>query len=181
MSQSQNTTTLRKLAYSAICVALSVVLSKISLFEMPQGGTVTACSMLFISLVGYWYGVRAGITAGLAHGLLHLFFGAHIVHPAQYVLDYLLAFGALGLSGFFRGKSKGLYYGYIVGLAGKFLFAFISGVIFFAEYAPIGQHVWIYSALYQLSYIIPEMIITLIVISLPPVRKAIERLAPITP
>ena len=172
MSKNNN---LRKLTYSAICVALAVVLSKVKLFEMPQGGSVTACSMLPVVLVGYWYGVRAGVTAGLAYGLLRLSLGGYVIHPIQLILDYLLAFALLGTSGFFRGRKFGLYLGYVTGSVGVFLCSFISGVVFFSEYAPEGQHIWVYSALYQLSYILPEMLITLLIISLPPVRKLLTK------
>jgi len=165
------------LAYSAICVTLALVLSQFTLFRMPQGGSVTPCSMLFIVLVGYWFGTKAGITAGVAYGLLRIFLGAFIVHPAQFALDYLIASAALGAFGFFRSKSWGLYFAYIVGVTFAFLSYFASGIIFFSAYAPAGQHVAVFSAVYNLSHVLPEMAITLILISLPPVKKAIEHVS----
>ena len=92
----------------------------------------------------------------------------------QVLFDYPFAFGALGLSGFFCDRKYGLQLGYITGVLGRFLFSTLSGVIFFAAYAPEGMNPWVYSALYQGSYLGAEGIITLILISLPPVVKALN-------
>ena len=165
------------LAYSAICVTLALVLSQIRLFSMPQGGSVSAFSMLFIVLVGYWFGPKAGIPAGLAYGFLRIFLGAFIIHPAQFALDYLVPSAALGAFGFFSDKKWGLYFAYIVGVTVAFFSYFASGIIFFSHFAPEGQHVAVFSAVYNLSHVVPEMVMTLILISMPPVRKAIEHVS----
>ena len=165
------------LAYSAICITLALVLSQLTLFRMPQGGSVTPFSMLFIVLVGYWFGPKAGITAGVAYGFLRIFLGAFIIHPAQFALDYLLASAALGAFGFFNEKRWGLYFAYIFGVTFAFLSYFASGIIFFSAYAPAGQHVAVFSAVYNLSHVLPEAVMTIILISLPPVRKAIEHVS----
>ncbi|MDR1530772.1 MAG: energy-coupled thiamine transporter ThiT [Clostridiales bacterium] len=167
---------LKKLTFSAVCVALAIVLSQLNLFTMPQGGSVTLCSRLFIVLVAYWYGPAAGFAAGIAQGLLTLFFGASIIHPAQFALDYVLSYGALGLAGFFRKMKRGLAIGYIAGCAGQFLCNFLAGAIFYAQYAPEGQNVLIYSAVYNLSYLLPEMALTLVIISIPAVRSVLDRI-----
>jgi len=133
--------------------------------------------MLFIVLAGYWFGPKAGITAGLAYGFLRIFLGAFIIHPAQFGLDYLLPSAALGAFGFFAAKKWGLYFAYIVGVFCAFLGNFASGVIFFSAYVPQGQNVALYSAVYNLSHILPEMAITLVLISLPQVRGAIEHVS----
>ncbi len=164
------------LTYSAVCIALAAILSNIKLFTMPQGGTVTACSMLFLALIGYWFGTSVGIVAGVAYGLLQLIFDVHIVHPAQLILDYPLAFGLIGLSGLFRNNKNGLLIGYLIGVFGRFLCSFSSGFIFFSEYAPQGQSAIIYSAIYNLSYIAPEVIITLLLVSIPNFKDMIERI-----
>ena len=111
---------------------------------------------------------------GIAFGLLQFFIDPYIVSIPQVILDYPLAFGALGLSGFFCDKKYGLQIGYIVGVLGRFVFSTLSGVIFFADYAPEGMHPLVYSAAYQGSYLGVEGIITLIIISLPPVVKALQ-------
>ena len=92
----------------------------------------------------------------------------------QVLFDYPLAFGALGLSGLFKGRKYGLYVGYVVGVVGRFVFSTLSGVFFFAAYAPEGMNPWVYSSLYQGSYLGAEGIITLVIISIPPVAKALE-------
>lgn len=166
----------RALTYSAIFIAIASVLSNIKLYNMPQGGTVTAFSMLFIALIGYLFGPRVGLTAAVAYGFLQLAFGAYVVHPAQLLLDYPLAFGALGLSGFFRKQKYGLVTGYIIGVVGRLVMSTLSGVIFFSEYAPEGSNVIVYSIVYNLSYLAPEAIITAVALIIPPVRSALEKL-----
>ena len=108
----------KQLAVSAICVALAFVTSNIKLFSFPFGGSVTLLSMLFICLVGYWYGFKAGILTGVAYGLLQLIVDPYVLTLPQLLVDYPLAFGALGLSGIgyhFDKKHKygGLLIGYI--------------------------------------------------------------------
>ena len=164
------------LTITALFIALAVILSQIRLFRMPQGGSVTAFSMLPIVLIGYWYGFKAGFGAGIVYGVLRLMLGATIVHPVQFILDYPLAYAALGGFGLFRGKQFGLQISYLSGAIGRFLCSFAAGIVFFGQFAPEGQHVWAYSAIYQLTYLGPEIIVTLIVISMPPVMKAIEQL-----
>ena len=94
----------------------------------------------------------------------------------QVLLDYPLALGALGLAGFFNKKKWGRQIEYIVGFIGRFGFATISGVVFFAAYAPEGMSPLAYSAGYQASYLVPEAIITLIIICIPPVSHALAEL-----
>jgi len=149
---------------------------------MPQGGSVTLASMLFIALVGYWFGIRAGLVAGIAFGLLRMSFGGFILTPIQAVLDYVVAYAALGgLSGIFSGKrfgQYGLYIGYLVGVTGTFLSQYASGVIFFSQYAPEGQHILIFSAVYNLSHNLPEVVITFAILALPNLKYAIDTAAP---
>lgn len=162
----------KQLVFCAAAMALSVVTSMIKLYEFPFGGSVTLCSMLFVSLIGYWYGPRVGITTGLAYGLLQLVTGPYIVFPLQVLVDYPLAFGALGLSGFFWKKKNGLIKGFLAGVLGRYVFAVISGWIFFGIYAWEGWNPLPYSLVYNGAYIFTEAAITLVVLLLPPVKKA---------
>ena len=158
-----------------MAVALALVTSMIKLFKLPMGGSVTLLSMLFIVLIGYWYGLGAGLTAAIAYGILQLIIDPYILSFPQMMVDYLLAFGALGLSGLFCNKKNGLVKGYIVGVLGRYFFAFLSGWIFFGMYAPEEfPNAVVYSLAYNGSYIGAEALITLIVISLPPVAKALN-------
>lgn len=165
----------RHLAYAAAAIALAMVTSMIKLFSLPMGGSVTLLSMLFIVLVGYWYGPVTGIAAGVAYGLLQFAIEPYVFSIPQVIVDYPLAFGALGLAGFFRNAKHGLAIGYIVGVIGRCFFAFLSGWIFFGTYAAdYGMSAPRYSITYNGSYLATEAIITLVLISLPPVRKALD-------
>ena len=163
--------TTKQLVFSAVAVALAMITSMLKLFELPMGGSVTLLSMLFIVLIGYWYGPYVGIMTGMAYGLLQFVLEPIFYTLPQMLVDYPLAFGALGLAGFFYKKKFGLQIGYVVGVLGRFVFAFLSGVLFFAAYAPEGMHPALYSAAYNGSYLLAEAVITLIIIALPPVSK----------
>lgn len=165
--------TTKQLVYSAVAIALAVVCSMIKPFELPMGGSVTLLSMLFVVLIAYWYGPYVGIMTAVAYGLVQFVTEPIFYTIPQMLLDYPLAFGALGLAGFFYKKKYGLQIGYLVGVVGRFIFATISGVVFFAAYAPEGMNPLIYSMGYQASYLVPEAAVTLIVISIPPVAKAL--------
>ena len=164
----------RKLVFSAMGIALAMVTSYIKVWEMPMGGSVTLLSMLFICLIGYWFGAKYGIITGVAYGLLQFVVDPYVLSIPQVLFDYPFAFGALGLSGFFSNRKYGLQIGYAVGVLGRFAFSTLSGVIFFAAYAPEGMNPWVYSSLYQGTYLGTEGIVTLVIISLPPVTKALN-------
>ena len=166
----------KTLAICAVCIAISFLLNQVSLFRMPQGGSITPASMLFVVLAGYWLGPKYGILTGVAMGLLNTVTGAYIVHPIQYVLDYLLGPAMLGLSGFFRKWKYGLLTGYVVGVFGRFVMVFLSGWIFFGILAE-DMGVWpaaTFSIIYNITYIGPELVATLMIISLPVMKHAID-------
>ena len=164
----------KQIAFCAMAMALAVVTSMFKIIDMPMGGSVTLFSMLFIVLIGYWYGISEGMTASIAYGVLQLIVNPYIISLPQMFLDYIFAFGALGLSGIFANSKNGLVKGYIAGIAGRFFFSFLSGWIFFAVYTPeFFNSAVLYSLAYNAAYIGAEGIITIIVIMLPPVKKAI--------
>ncbi|MDF2484018.1 MAG: putative rane protein [Herbinix sp.] len=163
----------KQLAFSAVAVALSVVTSMFAVFSLPFGGSITLFRMFFICLIGYFYGTRAGILTGIACGFLDLILKPYVVHPVQLLIDYPLAFGCLGLSGVFAKSKLGLIKGYILGVAGRYICHVLSGVIFFAMYAG-GKNPMIYSLGYNATYIVPEAVVTLILLMLPPVIAAIN-------
>lgn len=167
----------KQLVFSAVALALASVASIIKPFSLPMGGSVTLFSMLFIVLIGYWYGPYVGLTAAVAYGLLQFIMGPYFYSIPQFFTDYPLAFGSLGLSGFFWKKKNGLIKGYIVGVLGRYFFAFLSGLLFFASYAKgSGMSAPIYSLVYNGSYLLTEGVITLIIISLPPVANALNKM-----
>ncbi len=164
-----------QIAFSAMAIALATVTSMIKIFHLPMGGSVTLFSMLFITLIGYWYGLGAGLTTAVAYGLLQLILDPYILSLPQMLVDYIFAFGALGLSGLFSNSKNGLYKGYIVGVLGRYFFAVLSGVIFFGAYASgmfEGQPL-LYSLAYNGAYLAAEAAITLIVLAVPQVRNAL--------
>ena len=112
----------RQLVFSSVAMALAIVTSMLKIFELPLGGSVTLFSMLFIVLIGYWYGPKAGLMTGFAYGLLQFVLDPVFYSIPQMIVDYPLAFGALGLSGFFSEKKYGLFLGYITGILGRFVF-----------------------------------------------------------
>lgn len=85
--------TTRQLVFSAAALALAMVTSMIKLFEMPMGGSVTLLSMLFIVLIGYWYGPYVGIMTGMAYGLLQFVLEPIFYTIQQMLVDYPLSFG----------------------------------------------------------------------------------------
>ena len=164
----------KQLVFSAVAMALAMVTSMLKLFEMPLGGSVTLFSMLFIVLIGYWYGPKAGIMTGFAYGLLQFILDPVFYSVPQMIVDYPLAFGALGLSGFFSGKKYGLQIGYLVGVLGRLVFAFLSGLLFFAAYAEgTGMSAPVYSLAYNGSYLGMEGGITFVLLFVPAVSKGL--------
>lgn len=154
--------TAKQLAFCAMVVALSFVLSNIKLFKFPTGGSITLLSLFVATLAGYWYGVEAGILTGVACGILNLIVDPYVLYPAQLLFDYIFAFGALGLSGLFKDSKHGLVKGYIVGVLGRYIFAVLSGCIFFGMYAWDGWNPVAYSLAYNAIYIFSEAAITLV-------------------
>lgn len=153
-------------------VALAAALHLIRVFELPQGGRVTLASMVPVLLLALRRGWKVGVFSGVLLGLIVIVeepWGVY--YPTQAVLDYPVAFGALGLAGFFR---KTPVLGAIVGIAGRFLAHFVSGVIFFASFAPEGMSAEVYSAIYNGSYLLPELVISAVVIQLLTYSKAMD-------
>ncbi len=155
----------RRLTEIAVCVAMAVVGSFIKVWEMPQGGSV-ALTMVPILLIAIKRGPMAGCVTGAIYGVLSLLIAGVIYHPMSVVLDYVLAFGLLGLAGFFKKNILQVIIGCFVGVFGRFLSSLVSGAVLFGEYAPAGQNPWIYSLVYQATYLVPEFIITTVIIVL---------------
>lgn len=168
----------KQLAFSAMAIALATVASMIKLIHLPMGGSVTLLSMFFVTLIGYWYGLGAGLTTGVAYGILQLVIDPYIISVPQMLVDYVFAFGALGLAGLFckNRKKYGIILCYIAGILGRYIFAVISGWIFFGIYASdygFSSPV-VYSLAYNGAYIFLEAGITIVILLIPPVNKALS-------
>ena len=179
MSKEKKFTT-KQLVFAAMAIALAtVVATVIKLPSLPNGGSVTLFSMLLVTLVGYWYGPIVGITAATGFGILQFITGPYVVHPLQVIIDYPLAFGALGFSGFFAKKKNGLLKGYLAGVLGRFFFASVSGLIFYTVYVDAFREnmmaIWA-SLVYNMTYILPEAVITILLISIPAVKNAMAQI-----
>lgn len=154
----------------ALTVALSAVLALLAV-RLPinfAGGTISF-AMLPILVLALRRGIGPGIAAGVAFGLIDYYLEPFFVAYAQVVLDYFVAFGAVGLAGL----GSGLYRRtaltspwraaiasipfIILGGVGRFAAAWLSGMVFFGQNAPAGQPVWLYSVLYNLGYIVPSI------------------------
>lgn len=149
-------------------IALANALYLVSKFylpflHLPQGGTITIGSMVPIVWFALRRSLRWGVEAGIIYGLVHMVISGDIYYPTQIIFDYPLAFGALGLAGAFRDRPV---IGVGVGILGRFACHFVSGVVFFGQYAWAGWNVYAYSAAYNATYLVPEFIISSAVIFL---------------
>jgi thiamine transporter len=161
----------RILAELTIFVALTIVLRDVlpPLFRMPQGGSVTIAGLVPIIWFSLRRGLKYGVLAGTIYGIINAFLpGAYVIHPIQGLLDYPMAFGALGLAGAFK---KIPLLGVAVGIIGRFLCSFAAGVIFFTFLSIDGITA---SAVYNGIYLIPEFAITATVIYLLLKKKLLD-------
>ena len=167
----------KMLATGALCIAIGFVLSYIRLLHMPQGGSITPASMLPVMMFAYAYGFGPGILCGVAYGILQMFQDPYIVGWVQAALDYILPFGLLALVALFRKWDSPLNFSVGVIVAGvvRVICHVLSGYIFFAAYAPEGMNPFLYTLGYNATYIVPEAIATVVILSLPPVAKAIAQ------
>jgi len=143
----------------ALMVAFSYVLSFVRVVEMPQGGQVSL-QMIPLFIVALRLGAGPGMVAGLLFAGLKLLIDPFVVHPVQLLLDYPLAFGAVGLAGFFR---KQPLIAIPVGGLARFAMHYLSGVVFFGQYAPEGTSAYLHSFIYNITYIAPEIVLALII------------------
>lgn len=168
----------KQLVFCSAAMALAFVASYIKLFPMPYGGSVTLFSMLFICLIGYWYGAKVGLLTGLAYGILQFLQEPFVLSLFQVGCDYLFAFAGLGLAGLFCKSKHGLVRGYILGILIRGAFHTLGGYLYWMDYMPenFPQSLSaLYPIIYNYSYILAEGFLTVIVISLPPVQKALAQ------
>ena len=155
----------RMIAEAGVAIAIAQVLSFITLFHMPQGGSIKAASLVPLMIFAYRWGGTRGIWAGVVYGVLHFLLGfKSSIHYLSIILDYLVAYGAIGVCGYFKDNMTGLVSGSIVAIALRWFASVTSGAVVFASYAPQGQNPWIYSMIYNASYMIPDGILNIIVL-----------------
>lgn len=161
----------RLLVHIGLALALTVVLHTFRLYHMPQGGSVTLGAMLPLLLLSFRYGPVVGYLAGFVYGLLNLLQDPYILHPVQVLFDYPLPYMAMGLAGFFRDRP---FLGATVAVVGRFICHFISGIVFFASYAPEGMSPYWYSLVFNGSYLLTELIICLVILKVLPVGRMLQ-------
>ncbi len=169
----QNT---KRLTESALMIALATVLSLFTLFQMPQGGAITPASMVPIILISLRYDVKWAMLTSLVYAGIQMIVGFYAPPTPNFInfllvvlLDYVVAFGVLGLAGTigraFKKPMAQILFGAGIVIGKRFLCHFASGILIWSSYAPEGQPVWLYSLLYNGSYILGELIVSLIVLA----------------
>ena len=167
----------RMLVEAGVFISLAQILSFIK-YEMPYGGSVTLGSMVPIIIFAIRWGTKRGILVGLVYGFLQFALGTKFsYHPLGVFLDYIFAFGCLGFGGIFKKNLFSIISGTALAMFGRFAFHFLSGVILWYTYAPEGMNIYLYSLIYNGQYMLPELIITSVIVSAlyKPLRKYINR------
>ena len=167
----------RRITMGAMCIAIAFVLSCIRLYRMPQGGSITPASMLPLVLFMVACGPLQGFVVGCAYGLLQLITDPYVIHPIQMLVDYPLAYGAMILCCLAALipvlKEIQLPVAVLFAAVGRYIMAVLSGAIFFAEYAG-EQNAWIYSLIYNISYIGPDTLVCILVAFIPGMTRLVE-------
>ena len=160
----------RSIVYGAISIALSFALSYAKLFKLPQGGSVTFASLLPLMVYCCMFGTRRGLVVCTIYGVLQALQDPFIIHPMQFLLDYPLAFGIIGVSGIFM--EKGVFkekkivaflLGGIIAVVLRYACHVCSGVFAFADYADLDKYgsAIVYSMAYN-SFTFVDMALALV-------------------
>ncbi|MFL0247510.1 energy-coupled thiamine transporter ThiT [Candidatus Clostridium stratigraminis] len=155
-----------------VALALGAVLKMVKFYQAPMGGSATLGSMVPIFIIALFYGPEIGFLTGIIFGVIDFILAPYILHPVQVLFDYPLAFSAIGIAGYFRNKSKfTMLAGVLISIAVRFIFHFISGLIFYGSYAPQGMSAAYYSFFYNFGYLAPDAILCLIVLAILPLKQ----------
>lgn len=166
----------RKVTYGAVCIALSFILSYIRLWHMPNGGSVTAASMLPMLLYGYMAGPVWGLVAGIAYAFLQCMQDSYFLSIPQFFFDYIVPFIAIStLSGVFKTgkKSLDIYLGFTLAILVRYASHVFAGIVFWADSAPYNPI--LYSFGYN-SFVFVDAIACYVLASIPSVQKLFKRL-----
>ncbi len=149
----------KDIAEMGLVAGIAFGLSFVKLYHMPQGGSITLedIPVLIYAVLRGW---RRGMISGGILGVLIMMSDPYFVHPLQVILDYPLPFALLGVCGLF----SNVYIGIIFSITAKFFSHWLSGVVFFASYAPKGMNPMIYSAIYNGTTALPNLVIALVLV-----------------
>jgi thiamine transporter len=157
----------RALAYAGICSAMSYALSYIKLWDMPHGGSITLVSLLPLMLYAYIFGAKKGVFVGFTYGVLQALQDPWLIHPAQFLLDYPVAFSAIGLAGLMKNCARlqklpqvKFTIGACIAGCMRFICHVLSGTLAFEAYAE-GQNALVYSLVYN-SYVFIDVALVVI-------------------
>ena len=164
------------LTQSAMMLALATLLSFFAVFHLPNGGSVTLGSMIPLLFVAYKFDWKRSLLVAFAYSLIQMISGFYapptqnlLSFIAVVLLDYVIAFGALGLAGLFYRtllkklpQSVSMVTSGVMTYAIRFICHFFSGILIWSFYAPAGQPVWLYSLVYNGSYMALEALISAI-------------------
>lgn len=155
-------------------MAICLIINFFPIFRLPFGGSITIGKMLPLIFFTYFYGLESGILAGTAYSILQIIIFFHIP-PAQtpfsfvfaILLDYILPYLMVGFTAIFKNVFRNVKKYFVVSIvfsySVRFLFGTVSGIVIWCEYIPEKYNIWIYSLVYNLIYIVPEMLISLVV------------------
>ena len=160
--------TTRQVVFAALMIAATLVLEQLCIFHMPQGGSVTLGGMVPLILLAYLEGPIVGAIGGCLYGFLNMMQDPFILHPAQVLFDYPLPYACMGLAGLWASHRVAAT---ALAFAARFLCHFVSGVVFFASYAPEGMNPAVYSIVFNATYLIPDFIICCIILKFLPVKR----------
>lgn len=158
----------RSIVYGAVAMALAFVLSYARLFKLPNGGSITFASLLPLMIYCCMFGTRRGLIVCSLYGVLQALQDPYIIHPMQFLLDYPLAFGLVGVSGIFM--EKGVFkekkilaflFGGVVAVLLRYICHVCSGTFAFAEYTDFKAAL-AYSLGYNATYVFADMAISLV-------------------
>ena len=147
----------KSIAYAGICISLSFALSYVKFFTLgAQGGSITFASLLPLMIFAYKFGTKKGVLVGIIYGLLQCIQSPQFYQPMQVILDYPIAFGAIGLAGIFKDVNalKNDLWKFVLGATLAVLFRYtahvISGYYVFSSWAWEGYGAFAYSVVYNL-------------------------------
>lgn len=164
----------KTLVECALMIALSTILSFITIYKLPQGGDITAVSMMPLVLASFRHGPKWGVFTGFVYGIIQMILGfKNIMYCTTLgamvlcaLLDYLAAYSVMGLACVFGqpfgNRDLRVAVGTVVTGLLRYLCSFLSGILLWGGYAPDTMPVWLYSLTYNGSYMIPEIILTAI-------------------
>lgn len=163
----------KTMARIGLALALATILDFIKVIDLPNGiGSINLGSVVPIIVIALFYGAEIGMLTGLLFGLINLIISPYIVHPLQVLFDYPLPYMAVGLAGYFKNRKL---IGASVGMFFKFIFHFISGFLFFGQFAPDGWSPALYSFVANASYVGSNLIIVIVLLLILPIDTVFKK------